>query len=299
MESFAERNIWKPQRNTPVLHRMGVEGIFLELFGCEGYANSMRWKASHGDGNQLMVPCTKPRWRGKVLGQTPRTGEKKGSKRHVLVDAHGVPLSIVVTGANRHDVSQLEAVLQGKIVKPLNEDEEENLCADAGYVGAEAHEHIIDAGYTPHVRPRGKEKCQKQFNPSYKPRRWVVEVCHSWFNRFRKSCTPGKAWSSSAEVLRRVWIKFLLWFLNELELTKRFKKLAGNIYLSILQKEGSYERIKQRLTDTLEPFRKTGRISNACYEQALGRAPRDFPRDSSLARQSGSSTQQDWSEPRI
>ena len=33
------------------------------------------------------------------------------AKRQLLVDGRGVPLSIVVTGANRHDVSQLEAVL--------------------------------------------------------------------------------------------------------------------------------------------------------------------------------------------
>ncbi|GAC1355792.1 MAG: hypothetical protein NVSMB34_09360 [Variovorax sp.] len=26
----------------------------------------------------------------------------------------------------------------------------------------------------------------KQRDPSKKARRWVVEVCHSWFNRFRK-----------------------------------------------------------------------------------------------------------------
>lgn len=27
---------------------------------------------------------------------------------------------------------------------------------------------------------------EKAKNPDYQPRRWVVEVCHSWFNRFRK-----------------------------------------------------------------------------------------------------------------
>jgi hypothetical protein len=37
-----------------------------------------------------------------------------------LVDGRGVPLSIVVTGANRHDVSQLAAVLDAVVVeRPL------------------------------------------------------------------------------------------------------------------------------------------------------------------------------------
>ena len=33
--------------------------------------------------------------------------------------------------------------------------------------------------YIPHIRPRGEER-------GYKARRWIVEVAHSWFNRFRK-----------------------------------------------------------------------------------------------------------------
>ena len=98
-------------------------------------------------------------------------------------------MSIVVTGANRHDVSQLEAVLAGKIAesKMEKEDEkEEHICADAGYAGDEPKKKMIAAGYRPHVRPRGDEKVEKVMNPSYKARRWVVEACHSWFNRFRK-----------------------------------------------------------------------------------------------------------------
>ncbi len=102
------------------------------------------------------------------------------------MDGRGVPLSIVVTGANRHDVSQLAKVLQGKIVQPVMDAETENLCADAGYSGKVPREVIVAAGYEPHVRPRGEEKKEKRENPLFKARRWVVEVSHSWFNRFRK-----------------------------------------------------------------------------------------------------------------
>ncbi len=31
-----------------------------------------------------------------------------------------------------------------------------------------------------------QEKKAKQRYPGKKARRWIVEVCHSWFNRFRK-----------------------------------------------------------------------------------------------------------------
>jgi len=43
-----------------------------------------------------------------------------------------------------------------------------------------------ERGYVPHVKQRGKEIEAKKNVPGYKARRWVVEVAHSWFNRFRK-----------------------------------------------------------------------------------------------------------------
>ena len=114
-----------------------------------------------------------------------RIGEKNGSKRHLLVDGRGVPLSIVVTGANRHDVTQLELVLD-EIVITRPEDVEQHLCADKGYSGEPAYQAIVDRNYIPHVKQRGEEIQEKKDNPSYINRRWVVEVSHSWFNRFRK-----------------------------------------------------------------------------------------------------------------
>jgi len=103
----------------------------------------------------------------------------------LLVDERGVPLSIVVTGANRHDVSQLELVLD-EIIIPRPENIEQNLCADKGYAGEPAQQIIKARYYIPHVRQRREEMQEKRENPSYKARRWVVEVSHSWFNRFRK-----------------------------------------------------------------------------------------------------------------
>lgn len=102
------------------------------------------------------------------------------------MDERGVPLSIVVTGANRHDVSPLKSVLENKVIEPVMNDEPERLCADAGYAGEGPRETRELSGYEPHVRSRGVEKQEKAMNPDFKARRWVVEACHSWFNRFRK-----------------------------------------------------------------------------------------------------------------
>ena len=109
-----------------------------------------------------------------------------GSKRHSLVDGRGVPLSLLVTGANVPDCTQLGALLESKVVAQARKGrEEENLCLDAGYRGkgpvAEGY------GYRPLIRSRKEERDgTRERKSGYKARRWVVEASHSWFNRFRK-----------------------------------------------------------------------------------------------------------------
>jgi putative transposase len=73
------------------------------------------WRWQSIDGAMMKAPLAY-----KALDPTQRIGEKNGSKRHLLVDGRGVPLSLVVTGANRHDVSQLEAVLDAIMVERPN-----------------------------------------------------------------------------------------------------------------------------------------------------------------------------------
>lgn len=43
---------------------------------------------------------------------------------------------------------------------------------------------MVLAGYIPHVQSRAEEV--KQQHSHKQARRWIVEVAHSWFNRFRK-----------------------------------------------------------------------------------------------------------------
>ena len=104
------------------------------------------------------------------------------------MDGRGVPLSIIVTGANRHDVSQLAAVLDAVVIQRPEPPERRNkpLCAEAGYTGAPALRIIEEHGYIPHVRGRGEEAAEKKRHPTKRARRWMVEVAHSGFNRFRK-----------------------------------------------------------------------------------------------------------------
>jgi putative transposase len=109
-----------------------------------------------------------------------------GSKRSVLTEGHGLPIAVVVSGANVHDVKLLAKTLDNLIIfRPLPDDESpQNLCLDAGYVGHEAE--VSSRNYIPHIRPRGEEKLELENNPDFEARRWVVEVTHSFVNRFRK-----------------------------------------------------------------------------------------------------------------
>jgi len=93
-----------------------------------------------------------------------------------------------VTGANVHDCKRLDEVLATIVVKRKNPPQRrsKHLCADAGYRGAAHRQTIEHHGYIPHVVDRRKEADDKRRDPKRKARRWVVEVCHSWFNRFRK-----------------------------------------------------------------------------------------------------------------
>lgn len=92
-----------------------------------------------------------------------------------------------MTGANRHDSVSLDELLRRRVTPEelgLGSGLRQNLCLDAGYAGRD--DVVRSHGMIPHIRPRGEERGEKARDPGFKPRRWVVEAAHSWFNRFRK-----------------------------------------------------------------------------------------------------------------
>ena len=81
----------------------------------------------------------------------------------LLVDARGVPLSIIVTGANRHDVSQLGVTLDALVVaRPaVASRARQHLCADAGFVGVAAEQQMLDRDYT-HMCARAAKNARSE-----------------------------------------------------------------------------------------------------------------------------------------
>jgi putative transposase len=107
-----------------------------------------------------------------------------------LTDGRGVPLALVLSGANRHDMKKLADLLDAVVLaRPDPHTEAQHLCLDRGYDYDACRDAASSRGYTPHIPPKAT-KTQPLPPPDdpqrHPPRRWVVEVGHAWFNRFRR-----------------------------------------------------------------------------------------------------------------
>lgn len=124
-----------------------------------------------------------------MTGPNPTDRGKLGTKRHVLTDGQGIPLSVVITAANTHDMKAAINTLDNIVVKRPSSriyKERQNLCLDKGYDFQEIENGVIKKGYLSHIRQRGERVLTNHFPHHHHSRRWVVESTNSWHNRFRK-----------------------------------------------------------------------------------------------------------------
>ena len=127
-----------------------------------------------------------------MTGHNPTDRSKLGTKRHILTDKKGIPLSAIITSANTHDVTvAIETVDSMVIKRPSSKPkhkQKQNLCVDKAYHSKEIEQEIVKRGYIPHIRHRREE--ERIFHRKHHAaRRWVVERTNSWHNRFRKLFT--------------------------------------------------------------------------------------------------------------
>ena len=124
---------------------------------------------------------------GDLIGRNPTDRGKAGSKRSILVDAEGGPLSIVVAGANVHDAKLLEATLDAIVTErpQPTEEEPQHLCLDKGYDNPSGREAAMSHGYQPHIRRIGEEKLDASGKKRHPARRWVVERTLAWLSKCR------------------------------------------------------------------------------------------------------------------
>lgn len=125
---------------------------------------------------------------GKKIGANPTDRGKGGVKRSLLTEAHGIPLAVVVEGANRHDMKLVKRTLEDlKLDRPLPTAAlPQGLCMDKGYDYDEVRDLVAQFGFTAHIHARGEEAQKIKREAGFRARRWVVERTHSWMNRFRR-----------------------------------------------------------------------------------------------------------------
>ena len=63
----------------------------------------------------------------------------------------------------------------------------------------------------PHVKERGEEIKAKKEIPGYRARRWVVELTHSWLNRFQKLLVRYEKLSGSYIALIQLAFSIFCW----------------------------------------------------------------------------------------
>jgi len=108
-----------------------------------------------------------------------------------LTEAKGIAVALELTGANRHDMKKLADLLDGTVIEPVPT-EPLHLALDRGYAYQPCRDEAIARGYTPHIPPKASDAMPlppPDHPDRHPPRRWVVEVAHSWFNRFRRLLT--------------------------------------------------------------------------------------------------------------
>lgn len=122
---------------------------------------------------------------GQETGPNPTDRGKLGTKRHIVVDATGIPLVVQVSGANRHDSMMFEKCIDAlPTVRGLRGRPRRwpsKLHADKGYDYVRCREHLHSHGITSRVARQGIESGKRLGK-----HRWVVERTHAWFAGFGK-----------------------------------------------------------------------------------------------------------------
>jgi len=162
-----------------VFERLWAAGLgeFDELVGIE-----WEWQAMDG-------VMTKAPFGGAATGANPTDRGKRGTKRSTLCEGHGLPLAIVVAGANVPDMKLAAPTLAALVVERPRPSAErpQHLCLDAGYDSDLPRFAAEQRNYRLHIRPRGADRANAGSpDPLKRPRRWVVERLHSWLNRSRR-----------------------------------------------------------------------------------------------------------------
>jgi putative transposase len=116
-----------------------------------------------------------------MTGSNPTDRSKLGTKRHILTDKNGIPLSVVMSSTSTHDIKLVTDVIDDVVVKRSSSSSSpsmkcsssrkrklQHLCLDKAYSSKTVKQAIVKRGYVPHIpykRNRGQKieaVCQKK-----------------------------------------------------------------------------------------------------------------------------------------
>jgi transposase len=84
-------------------HKAGVWKQLLNVLLAElQNKGKINWQRAIVDSASVRAPGG-----GRKTGPNPVDRRKLGVKHPIITDAHGIPLAVIITGANRHDITQL------------------------------------------------------------------------------------------------------------------------------------------------------------------------------------------------
>jgi putative transposase len=171
-----------------------IRAILQQLLLRYDRTRGIDWEWQAADTKLLAAPLG-----GTATGANPTDRAKCGTKRHLLIDGNGAPLGLHLTGAQRHDMKGLAALLTSGLLVPRAKPtrrKRQHLCLDKAYDYAEIDQLVATLGYVAHIKRRGQDDRAGIGEPIYPPRRWKVERTISWINNMRKLRTR---WEKKAE----------------------------------------------------------------------------------------------------
>jgi transposase len=166
LRDWTEAGVW-PRLHAAILTELRASGL-LEMDDCAIDGSHVR--ALKG---------------GTHTGPSPVDRGRPGSKHHVIVDQHGTPLAVSLTGGNRHDVTQLmplvDAIPRIRGLRGRPRHRPRRLFADRGYDFDKYRRLLRRRGITPKIARRGAPHVS-----GLGKTRWVVERTFAWLHQFKR-----------------------------------------------------------------------------------------------------------------
>ena len=103
-----------------------------------------------------------------MTGNNPTDRSKLGTKRHILTDKEGIPLSAVISSASTHDIKLVIGMVDNSVIKKPSSSSKpksrrkgrrrrlQHLCLDKAYNSTQEEQELIRRGYVLHISPKRK-----------------------------------------------------------------------------------------------------------------------------------------------